>query len=94
MIARSQAYKVLHIFSSVSQEFSGLPIILEHRYYGESYPFGSAQTLSTDGLRFLNNAEALADSAAFLRDLQIDGLGDLRAGPEGNGTKFIYYGGS
>lgn len=39
---------------------NGLAIVLEHRYYGESVPVSS---FSTDDLRFLNNNEAMEDSA-------------------------------
>jgi hypothetical protein len=82
------------IVKRLAQEFDGLALILEHRYYGESFPYWPNGNLSTDSLRFLNNAEALEDSADFIRHLNIKGLGhDVRGGREG-GAKWIYIGGS
>jgi len=60
------------ILQILSNATNGLSIVLEHRwvpflrlqlilrYYGKSIP---VESLSTDDLRFLNNAEALEDSA-------------------------------
>lgn len=82
------------IAKRLAHEFAGLAVILEHRYYGESFPDWPNGNLSTDSLRFLNNAEALEDSADFIRHLAIKGLGhDVRGGREG-GAKWIYIGGS
>jgi len=67
---------------------NGLGIVLEHRYYGTSMPVAN---LSTDSLRWLNNAQSAADSANFMANVQIEGIDeDLTA------TKrpWIYYGGS
>lgn len=48
------------ILQILSNATDGLSIVLEHRYYGDSIP---VESFSTDDLRFLNNAEALEDSA-------------------------------
>ncbi|KAF8316053.1 hypothetical protein DL93DRAFT_2078243 [Clavulina sp. PMI_390] len=64
----------------------GLAIMLEHRYYGKSVP---TSDFTTDSLRWLNNAQALEDSARFIRSFKWNGV-DLSA----PGTKWIYYGGS
>jgi hypothetical protein len=37
------------------QKFNGLGVILENRYYGESYPYN---TSSTDELRFLTTEQS------------------------------------
>jgi hypothetical protein len=48
------------ILDILSNATNGIGIVLEHRYYGHSVP---VPNLSTDNLRFLNNEEALEDSA-------------------------------
>lgn len=52
------------ILEILSNATNGLSVVLEHRYYGDSVPVSS---LSTDDLRFLNNAEALEDSGYVSR---------------------------
>lgn len=73
-----------------TQEYNGLPVVLEHRYYGESFPFGPKSNLSTDSLRFLNNKEALEDSAQFIRTVKFEGLDVDLTGGEGKPTRWIY----
>lgn len=53
-----------------------------------------SHNLSTDSLRWLNNAEALEDSAEFMRNVEFEGFEgvDLKAGGPA-GTKHLYYGG-
>ena len=80
------------ILQILSNATGGLGVVLEHRYYGESVP---VETYSTDDLRWLNNEEALEDSAYFIENFQPPKeLGieaeDLRA----DKTPYIYYGGS
>ncbi|KAI0084544.1 peptidase S28 [Irpex rosettiformis] len=67
---------------------NGLGIVLEHRYYGKSIPVAN---FTTDSLRWLNNEQALADSANFMANVQIPGLSENITSP---GTPWIYYGGS
>jgi len=45
-----------------AKEFNALMISLEHRFYGESQPFGN---LSTENLKYLSAEQALADAANF-----------------------------
>src|ERR1700760_700985 len=42
------------------ENFNGLGIILENRFYGESYPFN---TSTTDELAFLTTEQTIADNA-------------------------------
>lgn len=76
------------------QATGGLPVVLEHRFYGESFPYFPNHNVSTDSLRWLNNAEALEDSADFMKGVEFEGFEgiDLKAGPTDK-TKWIYYGG-
>lgn len=77
------------ILQILSNATNGLGIVLEHRYYGESVPLPS---FSTDDLRFLNNAEALEDSANFIKQFSLPSY----KADTFNHTKtpWIYYGGS
>ncbi|XP_038716067.1 lysosomal Pro-X carboxypeptidase-like [Tripterygium wilfordii] len=49
-------------------KFKALLVYIEHRYYGESIPFGSAEKAFKDAttLGYLNSAQALADYAEIL----------------------------
>jgi len=57
-------------------------------YAGESI---ATQNLTTDSLRFLNNDQAAADSAAFMSKVKFAGIDEDLTAP---GTPWIYYGGS
>lgn len=76
----------------------GLGVILEHRYYGESVP---VKNLTTDSLRWLNNYQALSDSARFMKHVNFSSnlfpssvssetISNLKA----PNSPWIYYGGS
>ena len=55
-------------------------VFLEHRYYGESLPFGNASYATAAALRFLTIEHALADMSAFLADKRrLFGCGAARA---------------
>ncbi|KAJ3510022.1 hypothetical protein NLJ89_g4906 [Agrocybe chaxingu] len=76
------------IVEILARATGGLGVVLEHRYYGESIPVSN---FSTDALRFLNNEQAAADSANFMRKVNFDGIAEDLTAP---GTPWIYYGGS
>lgn len=76
------------ILAILANATKGLGIVLEHRYYGGSIP---VEDFSTDSMRWLNNAQALEDSANFIANVKIDGLNYDVTAPK---TKWIYYGGS
>ncbi|OAA51554.1 extracelular serine carboxypeptidase [Metarhizium rileyi] len=67
----------------------GVGIVLEHRYYGTSWPTSNATTAS---YRFLTTDQALADTAFFSKNLKIPGHEDLNL--TASGTPHILYGGS
>ncbi|KAM9970618.1 hypothetical protein ACTFIR_002480 [Dictyostelium discoideum] len=52
-----------------AQDFGALFIVLEHRYYGESYP---VDDLSTHNLKYLTSQQALSDAANFLSTYKQD----------------------
>jgi len=67
----------------------GVGIVLEHRYYGTSWPTNETDTKS---YRFLTTDQALADTAYFSKNLKVPGLEQYKlAAP---GTPHILYGGS
>ncbi|KAL7941411.1 serine carboxypeptidase S28 domain-containing protein [Trichoderma barbatum] len=67
----------------------GIGLIMEHRYYGTSFP---VPDLTIENLRFLTTEQALADTAYFAKHITFPGLEhlDLTA----PGTPWIIYGGS
>ena len=76
------------IIQILMQQFSGLGIILENRYYGESYPFNSS---TTDELAYLTQEQTIADNQYFATNLKLPGhIKNINA----PGTPWILYGGS
>ncbi|KAK3330749.1 serine carboxypeptidase S28-domain-containing protein [Apodospora peruviana] len=77
------------IVAMLAQATGGLGVILEHRYYGKSFPTAN---LSTESLRFLTTDQSVADMAFFAKHVVFEGLEhlDLTA-PK---TPYIAYGGS
>ena len=77
------------ILKILSEATGGLGVVLEHRYYGESMP---VPDLSTDNLRFLTTAQALADNAYFTKHAEFPGL-DAELARSLKSAKWIHYGG-
>ena len=77
------------IVAQLAQGTNGIGVILEHRYYGTSFP---VPDLSTDNLRFLTTDQALADQAYFARNVVFQGLEHLNL--TSHKTAYIAYGGS
>ncbi|CAL3970769.1 unnamed protein product [Diplocarpon coronariae] len=50
---------------------NGIAVVLEHRYYGESFP---VPDLSKESLRFLTTDQAMADQAYFAKNVVFAGL--------------------
>ncbi|KAH9957385.1 peptidase S28 [Lactifluus volemus] len=69
-------------------EDRGIAVVLEHRYYGKSV---GVQNFSTDSLRWLNNEQALEDSANFMRNVKFENINENLTARK---TPWIYYGGS
>ncbi|TFK89724.1 peptidase S28 [Polyporus arcularius HHB13444] len=76
------------IMDILARATGGIGIVLEHRYYGQSLP---VKNLTTDSLRFLNNAQSAADSAHFMANVNFDGIDEDLTAPA---HPWIYYGGS
>lgn len=77
------------IVSILTKATGGLGVILEHRYYGTSFPVSD---LSTESMRFLTTDQALADMAYFAQNVQFEGLEELNL--TAPNVPYIAYGGS
>lgn len=67
----------------------GVGVLLEHRYYGTSFP---VPDLGVENMRFLSTEQALADTAYFARNVRFPGLEHVNlTAPT---TPYIIYGGS
>ncbi|TQV91314.1 serine carboxypeptidase S28 [Cordyceps javanica] len=67
----------------------GIVLVLEHRYYGKSFP---VPNLSRENYRFLTTEQAVADTAYFAQHVQFPGLEDQDL--TSAKTPWIIYGGS
>ncbi|KAH8721581.1 serine peptidase-like protein [Phaeosphaeriaceae sp. PMI808] len=76
------------IVHQVAKATNGLGVILEHRYYGKSFP---TKDLTTKNLRFLSTEQSLAEIDYFARHVQFKGINADLTAPK---TPWIVYGGS
>ncbi|XP_023020950.2 lysosomal Pro-X carboxypeptidase [Leptinotarsa decemlineata] len=53
----------------IAPVFNALVVFIEHRYYGESLPFGN-QSNTPENLRFLTSSQALADYVHVIEELR------------------------
>ncbi|KAF9892693.1 hypothetical protein FE257_001095 [Aspergillus nanangensis] len=77
------------VVTQLAKAYHGIGVILEHRYYGKSYPFDS---LTTDNIRFLTTEQAVADYAYFASHVKFPGLKHHDLSPKS--TPWLAYGGS
>lgn len=54
----------------IAPHFGALVVFAEHRYYGESLPFGELSLISLEFMAYLTSAQALADYVLLLDYLQ------------------------
>ncbi|XP_020163170.1 uncharacterized protein [Aegilops tauschii subsp. strangulata] len=54
----------------IAPEFGALLVFIEHRFYGESQPFGNDSDKSADTLGYLTSTQALADFAILITSLK------------------------
>ncbi|KAI5659030.1 hypothetical protein M9H77_27823 [Catharanthus roseus] len=54
----------------IAPKFHALLVFIEHRFYGESLPFGKKSTKSAETLGYLSSQQALADYAVLIRSLK------------------------
>ena len=77
------------VLQQLVQATNGIGVVLEHRYYGSSFP---TSDLSTESLRFLTTQQALADTAYFAQGVVFEGLENYNL--KAPHTPWIAYGGS
>ncbi|SCV58863.1 related to serine protease [Fusarium fujikuroi] len=77
------------ILKMLANATGGVGVILEHRYYGTSFP---VPDLKTKNLRFLSTEQALADTAYFAENVKFPGL--EKHNLTASNTPYIIYGGS
>ena len=58
----------------LSVHFKALIVFIEHRYYGESLPFGADSYKDADHLQYLNSQQALADFASGIKAIKVRAL--------------------
>ncbi|KIX08974.1 uncharacterized protein Z518_00052 [Rhinocladiella mackenziei CBS 650.93] len=77
------------IVYQLASALHGIGVVLEHRYYGTSFP---VPDLSTENMRFLSTDQAVADQAYFASHIVFPGLEHLNL--TAPGTPYLAYGGS
>ncbi|KDE05230.1 hypothetical protein MVLG_04366 [Microbotryum lychnidis-dioicae p1A1 Lamole] len=75
------------VLEILSKAHNGIGIILEHRYYGESFP---VENLTTDSMRFLSTEMSLLDSKYFAQNVKLPGVDHFN----NSLAPWIYCGGS
>ncbi len=53
-----------------AQELNGLAVSLEHRYFGESLPFGANVSWTNEKLKYLTLDNVMADAVTFINFLK------------------------
>ena len=77
------------IVYQLASALNGIGVVLEHRYYGDSFPTAN---LSTKSLRFLSTDQAVADQAYFASHVVFPGMEHMNL--TAPSTPFLAYGGS
>ncbi|XP_003748099.1 lysosomal Pro-X carboxypeptidase-like [Galendromus occidentalis] len=62
-----------------AREFRALVVFAEHRYYGESLPYGDASFYGSERRGYLSTEQALADYAAILSHLKANHTGATKS---------------
>lgn len=70
-------------------EFNALILFAEHRYYGETQPFGNQSYKNLENLGYLSTEQALADYAVFLKWIK-----EVRFSSKATQSPIIAFGGS
>ncbi|KAE8833539.1 hypothetical protein HRS9139_05358 [Pyrenophora teres f. teres] len=76
------------IVHQVIKATNGLGVILEHRYYGKSFP---VPDLTTKNMRFLTTEQSLAEIDYFAKNVKFEGIDADLTAPN---TPWVVYGGS
>jgi lysosomal Pro-X carboxypeptidase len=55
---------------AMADELNALVVFAEHRYFGESLPYGEDSFKNVEKLKYLSSHQALADFAYLITELQ------------------------
>jgi hypothetical protein len=77
------------IANILAKATGGVALVMEHRYYGTSWP---VQNTTTENMRFLDTEQALADTAYFAQHITFPGLEHVNL--TSHHAPWIIYGGS
>ncbi|KAI2786857.1 hypothetical protein POX_g09253 [Penicillium oxalicum] len=61
------------VLAELLEEFGGIGVVWEHRYYGESLPFNVGLDSPPEHYKYLTNKQALADIPYFAQNFTLDG---------------------
>lgn len=64
----------------IAPEFGAMVVFAEHRFYGQTLPFGNA-SYAEGNIGFLSSEQALADYAVFLKALKAMTKGEAAETP-------------
>ncbi|EAS28317.3 serine peptidase, family S28 [Coccidioides immitis RS] len=96
--ANAQRYADFYLVNETSffvqllEEFHGMGIVWEHRYYGESNPFPVNLDTPAEHFQYLNNEQALADIPYFAKNFKRENFPDDDLTPKS--TPWVMIGGS
>ncbi|KAG0136168.1 serine carboxypeptidase S28-domain-containing protein [Tuber indicum] len=79
-------------FRQIVQEFNGIGIVWEHRYYGASSHVDISLATPVEEFRWLNTAQALADIPAFANNFTLRSFSSIDLTPAS--TPWVFIGGS
>ncbi len=65
----------------IASGLTGMVVFIEHRYYGESLPFGEASFQDKEHLAYLTSEQALADFATLITSLKVTYTHSHTTGP-------------
>lgn len=92
------AYLDHGILDILANATNGIGVVLEHRYYGKSYPdrkaFGNGTIWGVDQLQWLTTRQALEDNAQFVQNMTFTGVQEDPSHFQAPNTPVISYGGS
>ena len=76
----------------LSAKYHALLVFIEHRYYGESMPFGSTSYKDASHFQFLTSEQALADFSDVITDIKVlKSNAELELNCTKPQTAFIHY---
>lgn len=79
-------------FKQMVDQFGGIGIVWEHRFYGNSTPYNISQTTPAKDFQHLTSEQALADVVYFASNFSCKNMPDVDLSP--TGSPWVFVGGS